>query len=108
MNKFNKKIIIGLLVLAFLSPLSIWILNKFNSGDAWGEWSAETIKHDLGFIPVQLKKYASLWNAPIKDYGSESSSLLVRSGNYVLSGLIALGIIAIITFVLLKLVRKHE
>jgi cobalt/nickel transport protein len=110
MNKFTKKIFLGLIILAILSPLGLFLPEKFRAGDAWGEWSIETIKKDLGFVPTGMEKNANIWKAPLPDYGSRDgkNTILINSGYYMLSGLIAMVLIIIITIVLLKIVQKRE
>jgi hypothetical protein len=35
MTKFQKKLWIGLAIMALLTPLGIYLPKKFNAGDAW-------------------------------------------------------------------------
>jgi cobalt/nickel transport protein len=108
MNKFTKKILIGLIALVILSPLGLFLPDKFKAGEAWGEWSIETIKKDLGFVPKGMEKVAEIWKAPLPDYsnGNESNTLFTNSAYYILSGFIGIALIGLVTFVLLKVVRK--
>ena len=108
MPSFNKKIMIGLLILTLLSPLGIILPKIFNAGKPWGEWSTETVAKDKGYTPKGMQKDASLYKAPIPDYnlGKEENSLWRRSENYILSSFIGLGIIAALTFGATKLLHK--
>jgi cobalt/nickel transport protein len=110
MNKFTKKIFIGLIVLAILSPFGLLLPEKFRAEDAWGEWSIETVKKDIGFVPKGMKKVAEIWKAPLPDYsnGNESNSLFTNSAYYILSDFIGIGLIGLATFGLSKVTRKHE
>ena len=40
----------------------------FNAGDAWGEWSANTVKDLVGYVPKGLSKYSDIWKSPVPDY----------------------------------------
>jgi cobalt/nickel transport protein len=105
----NKRLIIGLLILIILTPIGIYLPERFNAGDAWGEWSVETVKEKLGFTPKGMKKDAELYKAPIPDYSlsNEESSLVKQSGYYILSGIIGVAIISLISFGLIKAVKKE-
>jgi hypothetical protein len=110
MNRFTKKILMGILLLAILTPLGLFLPFKFKAGDAWGEWSVEKIKKELGFAPRGMEKNAELWKAPLPEYsnGNVNNSLFVNSEYYILSGFVGIGLIALATFVLLKIYRKHD
>jgi cobalt/nickel transport protein len=110
MNKFTKKIFIGLIVLAILSPLGLFIPEKFHTGDAWGEWSLETVKSKLGFVPKGMEKNAEIWKAPLPDYGigNENNSRFTNSMYYIISGFTGIGLIGVVTYGLFKLTRKNE
>jgi cobalt/nickel transport protein len=108
MTGFNKKIGIGLLVLALLSPLGLILPKMFHAGKAWGEWSTETVAKDKGYTPKGMQKDAALYKAPIPDYnlGKKDDSVWKRSGSYILSGIIGIGAIAALTFGATKLLHK--
>jgi hypothetical protein len=110
MNKFAKKILIGLLAMALLSPLGIILPKMFHAGGAWGEWSTDKVKKELGYVPKGMKKDAELWKAPMPDYsnGKENNSIFSDSLDYIFSGLTGLAIIAFITWWLFKIYQKHE
>jgi len=93
-----------------LSPLGIIIPAKFHAGNSWGEWSIETIKKDLGFVPKGMEKNAKIWKAPLPDYGTTKgkNSILMQSGYYMVSTLIAMVLIILVTIGLLKIVQKRE
>lgn len=108
MTSFQKKLLVILAALAVLSPLGIILPEKFGAGDAWGEWSTETIQELVGFIPEKLKETADLWGAPIPDYnlGDEQSSFAVQALSYILSGVIGIVLCVLILFGLSKLLVK--
>ena len=92
MTSLQKKILLALVILALASPVGIYLPDKFKAGDAWGEWSLETVKELVGFEPAGMKKNAELWQAPIPDYnlGDEKSSFSVQALSYILSGIIGI------------------
>lgn len=108
MESFNKKIWIGLLVLVLLSPLGLLLPKVFHSGAPWGEWSAETVAKDKGYMPKGMQKDAHLYKAPVADYnlGKENDPFWKRSGSYILSGIIGIGTIVLLTYGAGKLLHK--
>jgi cobalt/nickel transport system permease protein len=66
--KTTKKLWIGLVVLALLSPIGLYVPDKLKAGSAWGEWSADEIKGLVGYVPAGLEKLSPLWNAAMHDY----------------------------------------
>ncbi|MBN2159920.1 MAG: hypothetical protein JW807_11030 [Spirochaetes bacterium] len=110
MSPFQKKLLVILAMVAVLSPLGIILPEKFEAGDAWGEWSAETIRELVGFIPEKLAETADIWRAPIPDYnlGDEKSSFAVQALSYILSGAIGIGLCVLVLFGLSKLLVKKK
>jgi hypothetical protein len=111
MSRFQKKLLVILIVLAVLSPLGIYLPARFNAGDAWGEWSTETIEKLVGFVPEKLKETADLWKAPIPDYnlGNEKSTFAAQALSYILSGAIGIVLCILVLYGLSKLlVKKNE
>ncbi|MBN8218009.1 MAG: PDGLE domain-containing protein [Spirochaetes bacterium] len=66
--KTQRKLLIGLGVLALLSPLGFLLPEKLHAGAAWGEWSAEEVKSLVGYVPRGLAKLSTVWDAWIPDY----------------------------------------
>jgi len=100
--KTINKLWIGLIVLIALSPLGLLLPAHFKSGDAWGEWGADTVKELVGYVPAGLEKLSSLWSAPLPDYsfkGWEEKPLASLSIAYIFSAL--LGILACVGVVFL-------
>jgi cobalt/nickel transport protein len=96
----NKKYLLFILIMVVLTPLGIVVPNILKSGNAWGEWSVETIKDKTGVAPEGMKKNAEIYKSPVSDYntGKESDPLFKRSTGYFISALIGTGIILILTF----------
>lgn len=88
-DKLQKKILIFLLLLCLITPAGIFLPAWFNAGDAWGEWSAQTVKDMTGYVPKGLAKYSDVWEAPLPDYNINGSnkSVVHRSGFYIVSGI---------------------
>jgi cobalt/nickel transport protein len=101
-NKLQKKILVILLLLCLLTPVGILLPAWFNAGDAWGEWSAQTVKELVGYVPEGLAKYSDVWKAPVPDYSfkAEDPSIVHRSGFYVVTGILG----ATITYVVMLLI----
>lgn len=100
-----RKLWIGLLILALLTPLGILIPQWFGAGSAWGEWSAEELKDLVGYVPVQLARLGNLWHAPLPDYASpsaESAGTAAQGAWYVISALLGAGAVAALALLLGK------
>ena len=110
MTKTQKKLWIGLLIMALLSPVGIVLPAKFKSGDAWGEWSAETLSKLLGYMPEGLRKYAEFWKAPVKDYnfGGAHASMTVQAISYIISGVLGVLAVGLIIYLISRLMVKSE
>ena len=108
--KTQKKYIIFIGILIVLCPLGLILPHYFKAGEAWGEWSVETVKQQTGHAPEGMKKTAAIYSAPIPDYslGKKDDSLSKQSINYIISGLIGTGIILLITFSITKLMSLKK
>jgi hypothetical protein len=109
MNKLQKKILIVLLLLCLITPLGILLPMLFNAGDAWGEWSAQTVKDLIGYIPQGLAKYTDIWNSPLTDYtmNAGDKSVVHQSGFYIVSGIFGATLTYIVMLLLSKLIIKN-
>lgn len=109
MTKTQKKLWIGLIIMALISPLGIVVPELFNSGDAWGEWGTETLHKLLGYIPEGLRKYADFWKAPVPDYilGGEESSMTIKVISYITSGLVGILAVTLVIYLISKVVIKN-
>jgi len=109
-EKARKKLWVGLIVLAFLSPLGIILPEKFQCGDAWGEWSVDTLQQILGYVPAGLKKYAEIWHAPIPDYNfwGDGAAMGQQIIAYIISGILGILMTGSIVYILAKVISLRE
>ena len=109
MIRFQKKLWIGLLIMALLTPLGILVPETFKAGDAWGEWGIEKLQKLLGYVPEGLRKLADFWKAPIPDYnfGGEGASMTLQVVSYIDSGLLGIGICAFVVYVVSRFIARH-
>jgi predicted PurR-regulated permease PerM len=109
MNKLQKKILIILLLLCLITPIGILLPVFFDAGDAWGEWSAQTVKELVGYVPKGLAKYSDIWKAPLTNYSvnGKDRSTVHRSGYYIVSGIIGATLTYVIVFLLSKLIVRN-
>lgn len=110
MNKLQKKILIVLAILIILTPIGVLLPMVFNANDAWGEWSAETVKSLIGYVPEGLQKYSETYKAPLPDYSlnANDNSTTHQSLYYILSGIIGVAVTFSVTYLLSKFIIKHE
>ena len=110
MKRFEKKLWLGLIVMALLSPLGIILPKKFGAEDAWGEWSLDTLERLLGYIPEGLKRTADIWVAPIPDYnfGGDGALVITKTLSYIVSGIIGIILASIIMKIISKQLFKDD
>ena len=110
--KTVTKFWIALGCLAALSPLGLILPDRFKAGSAWGEWGADEMEKLVGYVPQGLKRLSEVWNAPMPDYalkGWEEKGLAHLSFAYILSAIVGVTLIALIIWLLGKLlVKKSE
>jgi cobalt/nickel transport protein len=108
MNKLQKKILLALLGMAFLTPVGIFLPMFFNAGDAWGEWSAETMKDLVGYVPEGLARYTGTWKAPLDGYSLniQGGSAVHQSGFYLVSGILGAMLSLLVTMLVSKLIVR--
>lgn len=109
MNKLQKKILFILILLCLITPIGILLPAFFNTGDAWGEWSAQTVKELVGYVPKGLEKYSDIYKAPLPDYtvNRKDRSLIHKSGFYIVSGLIGATITYVVTLLISKIIVRN-
>ena len=93
----RRRLWIALLVLAVLTPLGLWLPEHFRAGDAWGEWSLETVRERTGSVPEGMAREAGRWHAPAPDYapaGWQHRRLRSRGAAYLVSALAGVGLCA--------------
>jgi hypothetical protein len=110
LNRLQKRILIILLVLCLITPVGILLPMFFNTGDAWGEWSARTVKDLIGYVPHGLAKYSEVWKAPLTDYtlNSGDKSVVHQSGFYIVSGIIGATLTYIVMLIISKIIIRNE
>jgi cobalt/nickel transport protein len=107
--KTINKLWLGLGILAVISPVGLYLPDKFKAGSAWGEWGAEEMKDLVGYVPKGLEKLSSLWNAVMPDYafkGWEDKGLGQLSLAYIVSAIAGIGIILGVMFAIGKLLSR--
>jgi cobalt/nickel transport protein len=109
MTRFQKRLILGILVVILITPIGIILPELFKSGDAWGEWSVETIKEKIGYVPEGMKKDEKVWKVPMTDYslGKNDNSIVKKSGSYLLSGFVGVACITLLSFGVYKLIKRE-
>jgi cobalt/nickel transport protein len=110
MNKLQKKILIILLSLCLITPVGIMLPAYFNAGEAWGEWSAQTVKELVGYVPEGMAKYSGVWKAPLSDYtvNREDNSVIHRSGYYIVSGITGATVVYVVVLLISRLIVRNE
>jgi hypothetical protein len=108
----RRRLWVIVVVLAVLTPVGIWLPQRLGAGDAWGEWGAEDLGRQVGFIPRGLARLSDLWKAPAPDYappGWEERPLALQGIAYIASALLGLGVCAFLIWLLGRwLTRKEE
>jgi cobalt/nickel transport protein len=110
MTGSQKKLWLGLFILALLSPLGVILPEKFRAGGAWGEWEPEKLEKLVGYMPEGLKRLSELWKAPLPDYslGGEGASMTVKVLSYVASGLVGILAIGVVIYVITRLLLRKN
>ena len=111
MIKTQKRLWIGLIVLAILSPLGIILPEKIKATEgAWCEWSADALEKALGYVPEGLKKTSELWKAPIPDYnfGGEGAGVGTQIISYIISGFLGILMAGLIVYIISRFLIKRE
>jgi hypothetical protein len=108
-DKLQKKILIILLLLCLITPVGILLPACFNTGDAWGEWSAQTVKEMVGYVPKGLAKYSGAWKAPLPDYNikGRDHSVVHRSGFYIVSGIAGATVTCVVMMLISRLIVRN-
>lgn len=100
----KRKLLLGLLGLALLSPLGL-----LASGTAWGEWSAQEVQARLGYIPAGMAKFSGFWqHAPLPTYSlaGVDQTFWHRALIYLLAAFLGLVLIGLSAFIFQRIVRK--
>jgi uncharacterized membrane protein YkgB len=110
LDKLQKKVLITLLLLCLLTPIGILLPMFLNAGNAWGEWSAQTVKELIGYVPSGLAKYSDLWKAPVAGYSLSGGdkSIVHQSGFYIVSGVLGATITYIVVLLIAGFITRNE
>jgi len=110
MTRSQRKLWIGLFVMALLTPLGIILPRLFDAGAAWGEWGVNKLEQLLGYTPEGLKKLSGLWKAPVRNYnfGGNDASMTLQILSYVASGVLGILAVGVVVFLITKFTTKHD
>lgn len=110
MTAFQKKLWIGLLIMALSTPLGIYLPKIAGSGGAWGEWDTDALEKMLGYVPEGMKKIINIWKSPVPDYnlGGEGASSGIQSLWYVFSALLGLAAVVLVVYIISRILSRHE
>ncbi len=88
-----------------LTPLGL-----LADGTAWGEWGADDLTKDLGYVPQGIEKAGEWWSALFPDYSVSQLGEIAHADQigYVLSALLGSVIIFGIVFVLGKMLAYKD
>jgi hypothetical protein len=107
---FRRKLILGLLVLALLTPLGVVLPRVFHAEGTWGEWGLDHLREVLGYVPERLGRGAHIWHAPAAGYSfSEAGAgLASQLFFYFIAGLAGFALIVLAVVLLARIVRINE
>lgn len=110
MTRSQRKLWLGLLILALLTPLGVILPERFKAEGAWGEWGPEKLGKLIGYVPKGLKRLTDLWKAPVPDYnfGGEGASLTVQVLSYLVSGLVGVLVVGLVIYLISKVIVRNE
>ncbi len=106
-----RRLWIGLLILAALTPLGLWLPARMGAGEAWGEWSPQEVGRQLGRVPAGMARLAERWHAPVPDYapaGWENRPLSHLSIAYIGSALLGIAVCAGLAWLLGRWLSRRE
>ncbi len=88
-------------VLILLTPIGV-----LAPGTAWGEWSAEQLKSQLGFVPTGLEQIGSAWTASIPGY----APAFIRNPllGYLFAALIGAALVVGVTWGIARLLARSD
>ncbi len=109
-TSFQKKLWRGLLIIAILTPIGIYLPRITGSGEAWGEWGTEAFEKIFGYVPEGMKRIADIWKAPISDYnfGGEGASFGAQAFYYIMSAFIGIAVIIGMVYFISRIWGRHE
>ncbi|MDH7478503.1 MAG: PDGLE domain-containing protein [Syntrophomonadaceae bacterium] len=100
-----RKLWTALVVMIVLSPLGL-----LAGGTAFGEWGAEELFKELGYVPAGLARLADIWTQRVllPDYtvpGLENG--VGPAVGYVLSALVGASLVALLLLLFSRVVREE-
>ena len=109
MTGFQKRLWLGLAIMAALTPIGIILPKMMGGGDAWGEWGTDKIREMLGYVPKGLERLSNLWSAPLPDYSTGGgSSPAMTYIIYIASGLLGIGLAWLVVYLITKFLIKRN
>jgi len=103
--KTFKPFLIAILVLAILTPLGIYLPEKFHAGEAWGEWSPEDLSQEIGYVPQGMEKLSSVYQAPLPDYSAGELNPYLA---YILSAVLGILLGGGLIYLIGRIVSRRE
>jgi len=100
-----RRYIIGLIVLAMLTPLG-----SLADGTAWGEWGTEELQAALGTVPKGIEQASSWWTAIFPDYSMSflGEANIAGKIGYFLSAVLGSVLIYAVAFLYGKFLRRTD
>ena len=107
---FRRRLSLGLLALALLTPLGIVLPRVFRAEGTWGEWGPEHLRKVLGYVPERLSRGAHIWHAPAAGYSfsKDGACLASQLFFYIMAGLAGIALIALAVVLLVRILRTNE
>ncbi len=113
-----KPLLIGMALLLVCVPLGL-----LATGSAWGEWGADEIQADVGYVPAGMDRYSGLWTGILPDYafpaaeeadtGEEPAGAVSLEGvresapAYIISGVVGLALVSGIAWFSARLLTRR-
>lgn len=99
-----RPLIIGLLLMVFFVPLGL-----LATGTAWGEWSPDEVRDQLGFVPAGMERFSGFWSGVLPDYlsGGDGGGFWPAAVGYTISALLGLAAVSLITYVAVRLTARR-
>ncbi|MCP2240280.1 PDGLE domain-containing protein [Thermoanaerobacterium thermosaccharolyticum] len=100
-----KKFLIAALIIVLLTPIGL-----LASGSAWGEWGTDEIKSMVGYVPSGMKHFSDTIKAIFPGYSIPGfdKNFLQSSIGYIFSAVVGIAVIALVFFILSKIMGKSE
>jgi len=107
----TRRLWIGLVVLALLTPLGLCLPQRFRAGGAWGEWAPQEMGKQVGFVPEGMDQSSGRWHAPVPDYapkGWADRSPLHLGLAYMASAIIGIAVCGLLAWGLGRWLSRKE